>query len=141
MSSASAVKTYLNKPAGNITRAAGTFGAFSTAWQITGVVVSAGQNVRLIASGTANSTTLNDILIGILRGATQLSASVSSGFSAAHLVPFTHMWVDENPGAGTYTYEVQGALFQAGTLTVYQTVITTDTQGGTSVFTAEVYTP
>jgi hypothetical protein len=132
-------KRYLNKPAANITRAGTTFAAFSTAWQITSVVVAAGQNVYLAVSAyTRNSTTTNDVGLALFRDSTQIASAVwAQGASWERSL----VWVDENPGAGTYTYEVRGAAFVAGTLTVYQSNPTTDTIGGSSVFVAEVYTP
>ncbi len=134
-------KVYLNKPAGNITRAATSVGAFSTAWQITGVVVAAGQNVRLrMCAAHGASVLTNDRLFAFLRGSTQVAAWNLSGTSADN-GPFTTHWIDENPGAGTYTYEVQAAMFTAGTLTVYQQNPTSDVTGGSSIFVAEVYTP
>jgi hypothetical protein len=136
-------KVYRNKPAAAITRAATTVGAFSTAWQITSVVVASGQNVLLTVSAQTQRTTgTNDFILCLFRGVTQLAVAFNNGVAAAGAgshVAFA--WVDENPGAGTYTYEVQGAMFTSGTLTIHQTNITTDTQGGTSVFTAQVYNP
>ncbi len=132
-------KRYLNKPGGNITRAAATVGAFSTAWQITGVVVASGQNIDLRVQCTVNKQA--DCIICIKRGSTQIATSIISGFAANGIFTFSLEWVDENPGASTYTYEVQAAQFGGGTLTVYQSNPTTDVPGGTSIFVAEVYTP
>ncbi len=135
-------KIYLNKPAGNITRAATTVGAFSTAWQITGVVVASGQNIRLSMSCSArHSATGSDILICFLRGSTQIATMIYTLTGSDSTHPLQLEWIDENPGAATYTYEVQAAMFTSGTLTVHQTNPTTDAHGGTSIFIAEVYTP
>lgn len=135
-------KKYLNKPAGNITRNGTTVAAFSTAWQITGVVVASGENVQLTVSASAKGSTANaDFLLALFRGSTQIASCIftSAAASTSNHRPFT--WIDENPGAGTYTYEVRAAQFTSGTLTVYQTNITTDVDGGTSIFIAEVYKP
>ncbi len=141
-SASSGTTRYLNKPGGNITRAATSVGAFSTAWQITGVVVASGQNVILkVMAAHGGSSFANDRLFAILRGSTQLAAWNISGNNPINNGPVRLEWVDENPGAGTYTYEVQGAMFTSGTLTVYQSNPTTDVTGGSSVFIAEVYTP
>ncbi len=135
-------KIYLNKPAGNITRAATTVGAFSTAWQITGVVVASGQNIRLSMSCSArHSVSGSDILICFLRGSTQIATMIYTLTGGDSTHPLQLEWIDENPGAATYTYEVQAAMFTSGTLTVHQTNPTTDAHGGTSIFIAEVYTP
>lgn len=132
---------YLSKPAGNITRAATTVGAFSTAWQITGVVVGAAQNVKLSMHASTHHTTSGaDILMAFFRGETQLAAASFTNTTTVNL-PFPFEWIDEAPGAGTYTYEIRAAMFTSGTLTVYQTNITTDVDGGSSIFIAEVYTP
>lgn len=130
---------YQNKPAGNITRASTAVGAFSTAWQITGVVVASGQNVRLHVCAYNQSSVAADKLFCIKRGATQIATGNLTNIGQIGQA-FNLLWVDENPGAGTYTYEVQAAMF-SGTLTVYQTNPTTDVTGGTSIFVAEVYTP
>lgn len=133
-------KVYLNKPAGNITRAATTVGAFSTPWQITGVVVGSGQNVLLQMEAATSTSGSGDPLFCILRGASQIATLLtSSGAASGRGIALT--WVDENPGAGTYTYEVQAAQFTGGTLTVFQTNPTTDVTGGTSIFVATVYIP
>ncbi len=134
-------KRYLNKPSGNITRAATTVGAFSTAWQITGVVVASGQNVRLDMSVAASKSAGDDSLFALFRDSTQIASRISIHASGAQTFAESFVWVDENPGAATYTYEVRAAQFTSGTLTVYQTNITTDTSGGGSIFIAEVYTP
>ncbi len=135
-------KIYLNKPAGNITRNGTTVAAFSTAWQITSVVVAAGQNVRLIVSpATSTGGSTNDYLLALFRGSTQLASKIYNSSAALSFIGTSFVWVDENPGAGTYTYEVRAAMFSSGTLTVYQSNITTDAAGGSSIFTAEVYTP
>ncbi len=134
-------KIYLNKPAGAITRAATSVGAFSTAWQITGVVVGTGQNVKLTMSCNSRASTANaDQLFAFLRASTQIASRIfTSGSSVQQGREFT--WIDENPGAGTYTYEIQAAMFTSGTLTVEQSNPTTDTNGGGAIFIAEVYTP
>lgn len=134
---------YLNKPAGNITRAATSVGAFSTAWQITGVIVAAGQNIKLRMSASAyGSTATADMLFAFFRDSTQIAATIFTSTAGGGLEQSrVFEWIDENPGAATYTYEVRAAMFTSGTLTVYQTNITTDTLGGTSIFVAEVYTP
>lgn len=135
-------KIYFNKPAANITRAAASIGAFSTAWQLTGVVVAAGQNVKLHMSAMISAPSGNDTTVCILRGATQIATVmkvVGVGDNSNHMLSID--WVDANPGAGTYTYEVQAAQWTSGTLTVFQTNPTTDTFGGTSILIAEVYTP
>lgn len=136
-------KVYLNKPAANITRTTTTVGAFSTPWQIAGVIVASGQNVRLTMSAASfGSVNNSDILFAFLRGGTQIASANFTSIAAGGTGQVrTLTWVDENPGAGTYTYEVQAAMFTSGTLTVYQTNITTDVNGGDSVFIAEVYTP
>ena len=134
-------KRYLNKPAGNITRATNTVGAFSTAWQIPSVVVASGQNVLLDICATFNKTTANDVMFAVLRGSTQLASWNTTNLGSTVSITGRFTWIDENPGAGTYTYEVQGALFTTGTLTVYQTNVNTDSTGGSSLFVAEVYTP
>lgn len=133
-------KIYLNKPAGAITRTGTTVGAFSTAWQITGVAVAASQNVDLRMSAQVVGTG-HDFLFALFRGASQIAAKIWSSTSVAALE--VHMeWVDENPGAGTYTYEVRCAAFTSGTLTVEQGNGTGDAgSSGGSVFVAEVYTP
>ncbi len=135
------VKRYLNKPAGNITRAATTVGAFSTAWQITGVVVAAGQNVMLRVNAAVLSSTVNDRLLAFFRDSTQIAATVEAINNSGNETPMILEWIDENPGAATYTYEVRGAQFGSGTLTVHQGNPTTDTSNGSSIFIAEVYTP
>ncbi len=135
---------YFNKPAGNITRAATSVGAFSTPWQITGVVVASGQNVKLTAQMMLGTPTNKDAIICIKRGSTQIATFVfvASGTTVGINWSESLIWIDENPGAGTYTYEVQAAQFVSGTLTVYAASNpTTDTFGGTSIFIAEVYTP
>lgn len=135
-------KIYFNKPAGTITRASTTVGAFSTAWQITGVVVGAGQNVRLRMSAAASDGgTGHDRNFTILRGASAIAAATYNAIATVTVQVNTLDWIDVNPGAGTYTYEVQGAEFISGTLSVFQSVPTTDTAGGSSIFIAEVYTP
>ncbi len=135
-------KRYFNKPAGNITRAAASVGAFSTAWQITGVVVASGQNVYLRMFAATSTPSSVDTLVAFLRGSTQIASNnkvMGSGMNFSNFVSLE--WIDENPGAGTYTYEVQAAQFGSGTLTVYQNNPSTDTFGGSSIFIAEVYTP
>jgi hypothetical protein len=133
---------YFNKPAGNITRAATTVGAFSTAWQIPSVVVAAGQNVYLhVSAAFTRSNTSNDVLLALFRDSTQIAALNYSGTAPVPNGPFSWAWIDENPGAATYTYEVRAAMFTSGTLTVYQLNPTTDVSGGSSIFVAEVYTP
>ncbi len=137
-------KTYLNKPAGNITRASTAVGAFSTAWQITGVVVASGQNVKLTAQMMLGTVTGKDALICLKRGSTQIATFVFVASNSVVGINWSEslVWIDENPGASTYTYEVQAAQFTSGTLTVYAASNpTTDTFGGTSIFIAEVYTP
>jgi len=133
------VKRYLNKPASGITRTGGTIGAFSTPWQITGVVVASGQNVLLTADIAMSTSASNDYILCFLRGATQIATHNQN--TQANVTSRSIMWIDENPGAGTYTYEIQAAMFTAGTITVYQTNPTTDVSGGTSIFVAEVYNP
>src|SRR6476660_8689577 len=109
--SASGSKVYLSKPADGITRAATTIGAFSTPWQITGVVVTAAQNVQLSVYASATHAASNDVLLCIKRGATQLATMVQDNVGAAPtLIPLQLDWIDETPGAGTYTYEVQAAM-------------------------------
>lgn len=133
-------KKYLNKPAGDITRNGTTVAAFSTAWQITSVVVASGQNVHLTMTASYKAGGTGDVLFAFFRGSTQIASTII-GEASANSYLATFNWVDENPGAGTYTYEVRAAQFTSGTLTVYQTNITTDVNGGCSVFIAEVYTP
>jgi hypothetical protein len=132
------VKRYHSKPAGNITRASTVVGAFSTAWQIADVVVAAGQNVRLSMSAAASDGGLShDRNYTFKRGATTIAAETFNG----NVFVNTLEWIDENPGAGTYTYEVQAAEFVSGTLTVFQTLPSTDVAGGSSIFVADVYNP
>lgn len=87
----------------------------------------------------------NDRMFAVLRGATQLTSwgilNPGAGGATENGPAGAMEWIDENPGAGTYTYEVQAAMFIGGTLTVYQTNPTTDVLGGGSIFVAEVYTP
>ncbi len=128
------------KPAANITRAATSIGAFSTAWQITSVVVVGAQNVKLTLHAAIISSAANMLFV-LLRNSTQVAALRIESGSAGVNQPVDMTWIDENPGAATYTYEVQAAAFGSGTITVYQTNITTDADGGSSIFTAEVYTP
>ncbi len=136
-------KRYFNKPAGNITRAATSVGAFSTAWQIASVVVAASQNVMLTMTAMVGRSTLtNDAIFALFRDSTQLAVfSLFAPTNAGPNLTITGTWIDENPGASTYTYEVRAAMFTGGTLTVYQTNPTTDTTGGSSIFVADVYTP
>lgn len=136
------VKRYLNKPTTGITVTSTTLAAFSTAWQITGVVVAAGQDVLLDADVNWSASQANDVLFALFRGATQIGAWLYSGAilgSEQHPTPLR--WVDENPGAATYTYEIRACQFTAGTVTVYNSIVSTDTGGGTSIFTAEIYNP
>lgn len=128
---------YFNKPAANITRASTAIGAFSTAWQITNVVVAAGQNVRLVVGATYNKSLNNDALFCLFRDSTQIASTID-GNASPGTKSGMFAWIDEAPGAGTYTYEVRAAMFTAGTLTVYQTNITTDINGGGSIFIVEV---
>ncbi len=80
-------------------------------------------------------------LFAFFRDSTQIAAMIAES-TYNNLTTTRHMtWVDENPGAGTYTYEIQAAQFTSGTLTVYQTNLTTNADGGSSIFVAEVYTP
>jgi hypothetical protein len=135
-------KIYLNKPAGTITRTNVAVGAFSTAWQITGVVVAAGQNVLLtMSAAVSNGGIANDHNFSILRGVTAIAAATYNATATTGIRVDTLQWIDENPGAGTYTYEVQAAQFVSGTLSVFQSVPTTDVAGGSSLFVAQVYTP
>jgi len=134
-------KRYLSKPAGTITRASATVGAFSTAWQIPGVVVAAGQNVLLRVTATVLSSAVQDRLLALFRGSTQLTATVEAVNNSGNARTMTLEWIDENPGVGTYTFEVRGAIFGGATLSVFQGNPTTDTSSGGSIFIAEVYTP
>jgi len=136
-------RIYFSKPAGVITRTSATLGSFSTAWTIPNVVVGPGQNVLLTVTGTFtdNGSTSQDKLIGIARAGSLIASWIQNGSSSLAYAPLTLSWVDENPGAGSYTYEVQGAMFGGATLNVRQSNPTTDTGGGASIFTAEVYTP
>ena len=135
------VKKYLSKPAANITRASTAIGSFSTAWTIASVVVAAGQNVELDICAYYNRSSINDPLFALFRGASQIAAWNITNLGSTVALAGRFLWIDENPGAGTYTYEVQAALFTSGTLTVYQQNPTTDVTGGSSIFTATVYTP
>jgi hypothetical protein len=95
-----------------------------------------------MSAASFGSVNNSDILFAFLRGGTQIASANFTSIAAGGTGQVrTLTWVDENPGAGTYTYEVQAAMFTSGTLTVYQTNITTDVNGGDSVFIAEVYTP
>jgi hypothetical protein len=135
-------KIYLSKPAGTITRASSTVGAFSTAWQITGVVVASGQNVILRVDPSSSVGAGNpDGIFAFARGGTVIASRIFNLNSTTPFAPRPLTWIDENPGAGTYTYEVQAAIFGGATLTVYQSTVTTDSGGGNSIFIAEVYTP
>lgn len=134
-------KIYSNKPAANITRANVAIGAFSTAWQVTGVVVGAAQNVRLTMSAYINTSGSNDRILALFRGASQLVSWNDINNIAGNGKVVHATWIDALPGAGTYTYEIQGAALTAGTLTVYQQSPTTDVTGGGSILVAEVYTP
>ncbi len=134
--------TYFNKPADGITRASTSVGAFSTAWQITGVVVGSGQNVRLrVSAAVICAAAGRDWNLTILRGSTAVAAATFNTPTGETVKVETLDWIDVNPGAGTYTYEVQAAQFTSGTLTVKQTIPSTDVSGGSSIFIAEVYTP
>ena len=135
-------KRYLSKPAGSITRASSTVGSFSTAWTIPGVVVGAGQNVKLtLSASSSNGAVTQDYILGFARGVSFIASRIFNSPSVSPFQSHDLEWIDENPGAGVYTYEVQGATFGGATLTVFQSVVTTDTGGGSSIFIAEVYTP
>jgi hypothetical protein len=133
---------YLSKPAGTIIRSSSAVGPFSTAWVIPGVVVATGQSVQLRVSAQmlTTGTVGNDALVAIFRGGTQLTARVCVPNASGVFPPLAFEWIDQNPGAGTYTYEVQACQFVGGTLNVYQGNNTTDAvASGGSIFTAEVY--
>ncbi len=137
-----AAKRYLSKPAGNITRAATSVGAFSTAWQIPSVVVASGQNVALrVVAARSNGGITQDHNLTIKRGSTVVASATYTIASSMAVGMSVLEWIDEAPTPGTYTYEVQAAQFVSGTLTVFQTLPSTDTAGGSSIFIAEVYTP
>lgn len=140
----SGAKIYVGKAVNGVTCSAhGPAGSFSTPWAIPNVVVGAGQNVRLAMTAQFyGGGSANDVIFAFARGSTSLTARIIAGTTGLG-PPLAMIWVDEAPGAGTYTYEVIATIITSGTLTVYQGNSTTvDAVGsGGSCFTAEVYTP
>jgi hypothetical protein len=90
----------------------------------------------MLTTGTVG----NDAILALFRGGTQITARIIVPNASGVFPPTVFEWVDQNPGAGTYTYEVQACQFVGGTLNVYQGNGTADAVAtGGSIFTAEVY--
>lgn len=137
-------KIYRAKPADGVTVTSTTLASFSTAWTISNVIVGGGQNVLCNVQVSFSKAANNDCLFAIFRGATQLGGTIihaNQGAGITLTLPAWITWIDENPGAGTYTYEVKACQFTSGTITAKQTILTTDAAGGGSIFVAQVYTP
>lgn len=108
----------VSKPAANITRAS-TLGSFSTPW--TGAItVASGEIVKVIISMAMVCSANNTITWALFRGATRIASWKDTVSGASFNKARTLMWVDESPGTGSVTYELQVSNGGSGTVTVFQ---------------------
>jgi hypothetical protein len=98
------VKRYATKAVDGITVTSLTLASFSTPWTVTGVIVAAGQNILITLNAALINSTTNDYLVAVFRGATQIATAFHGNFGANFAnVPVQLTWLDQNPGAATYT--------------------------------------
>lgn len=134
-------KVTQQSPTSGSTVTSTSLASFSTAWQLTGVVVSSTQSVLLSGMIAWSDSGTTDCIFALFRGSTQIATLHRYNVGTQNNMTLSFSWVDAVPGAGTYTYEIKAASFTSGTITIYNTNPTTDTSGGTSMLVAQVFNP